>query len=70
MIKTFLAGAFLGAGAFGALTHGAWTSTLHTSSLIPALTVADLIEDGGALAAGVLALLVVARQDRRRPARP
>ena len=70
LIKTFLAGAFLGEGAFGALTHAAWASTLHTSSLIPALTVADMIEDGGALVAGVFALWLVSRGDRRRAPRP
>jgi|GEM_PF-2681267 hypothetical protein len=68
ILKTFLAGAFLGAGAFGALTHAAWTSTLHMASVVPALTVADIIETGGAAAAGFVALLVVARQDRQRKA--
>ena len=66
VLKTFVAGAFLGAGAFGALTHAAWASTLHMSSIIPALTVADIIETGGAIAAGILALIVVSRQDIQR----
>ncbi len=66
ILKTFLAGAFLGAGAFGALTHAAWASTLHMSSVVPALTVADIIETGGAAVGGLLALLVVARENRVR----
>lgn len=68
IVKTFLAGAFLGAGAFDVLTHSAWASTVHMMSVIPALTVADVIETGGAAAAGIIALLVVARQDRQRKA--
>ncbi len=66
ILKTFLAGAFLGAGLFGALTHAAWVSTLHTWSIIPALTVADVIETAGAIGTGLFALLVVMRQDRQQ----
>jgi hypothetical protein len=65
IVKTFLAGAFLGAGALGALTHAAWSSTTQMASLIPALTVADLIETGGAAVCGVIALMVVSIQERR-----
>jgi hypothetical protein len=68
VLKTFLAGAFLGAGAFGALTHAAWTSTVHMSSIIPALSVADVIEAGGATLTGLIALLVVAKQDGQNSA--
>jgi hypothetical protein len=66
ILKTFMAGAFLGAGLFGALTHAAWLSTMHRWSVIPALTVADVIECGGSVGAGLIALLVVARQERIR----
>jgi hypothetical protein len=65
ILKTFLAGAFLGAGVFGFLTHAAWVSSLHASTLVPALTVADVIETGGAVAAGFIALLIVRQQERR-----
>jgi hypothetical protein len=71
IIKTFLAGAFLGAGVFSTLTHSAWASTTHMMSVVPALTVADLIETGGAIACGFAATLIVLRQDwdeRRSPA--
>ncbi|HEY2707369.1 MAG TPA: hypothetical protein VGI95_04890 [Caulobacteraceae bacterium] len=64
--KTFLAGAFLGAGVFSVLTHAAWVSTTHMMSIVPALTVADLIEAGGAAFSGVTALLIVLRQDRAK----
>jgi hypothetical protein len=67
-IKTFLSGAFLGAAAFGALTHAAWAHSLRIATIVPALTVADVIEVGGAVASGIAALLIVLRQERHRTA--
>jgi hypothetical protein len=66
-VKTFLAGAFLSAGKIGALTHSAWTSTLHMASVIPAVTIADVVEVGGAILGGLLALFIVNLENRRRP---
>ena len=65
VIKTFLAGAFLGAGAVGGLTHAAWSSAFRMSTVIPALTVADLVEVGGGVVAGLVAMYVVARQEHQ-----
>ncbi len=65
VLKPFLAGAFLGAGAFGALTHASWTSSLSKASFIPAITAADLIEIGGAALAGTIAVAIVLRDERR-----
>jgi hypothetical protein len=65
IVKTFMAGAFLGGGAFGALTHVAWATSLSAESFIPALTVADVVEAAGAVVAGLVALFIVHQEDRR-----
>ena len=65
--RPFLSGAFLGAGVLGVLTHFVWVATTHTPSIVPGLSVSDVVETLGAVVCGLAANGLVQRL-KARPA--
>jgi hypothetical protein len=60
LLRTFFAGAFLGAGVFGAITHAPWA----LSALVPGVGLAA-IELVGTIASGILAVWIVQHEGKR-----